>query len=119
MDLDGGNQVKVTEGADLGTFAMSPDGKRIVLANNDTQLLIAPVQGDGAPVLLAGSLSLLMGDPWPWASWSPDGQAVAITDSTISGWVLGSPIYIFNADGSGFSAVPGVTKANDVAWRPE
>ena len=119
MDLDGGNQVKVTEGADLGTFAMSPDGKRIVLADNDTRLLIAPVQGDGAPVLLTRALSLLIGDPWPRASWAPDGQAVAITDSTISGWVLGSPIYIFNADGTGLSAVPGVTKANDVDWRPE
>jgi Tol biopolymer transport system component len=119
MDLDGGNQVKITEGADLGTFAMSPDGERIVLADNDTRLLIAPVRGEGAPVLLARSLSLLIGDPWPRASWSPDSRAVAIADSTISGWVLGSPIYIFNADGSGLSAIPGVTKANDVDWRPE
>lgn len=55
MDLDGGNQVKVTEGADLDTFAMSPDGKRIVLADNDTRLLIAPV---GAAARQCYSLAL-------------------------------------------------------------
>ena len=61
-----------------------------------------------------------MPEPWTVPSWSRDGKQPAITGSSVSfADAGGSAIDIINADGSGLSAVPGVTGARDAAWRPE
>ena len=117
VNLDGSGLEPVTIGADLGTFAMSPDGTQIVLENSMGELYVAPVQGAGTPLKLAQSVSFLMQDPWAETSWSPDGRTLAIASSGLYG-MNGSPIYLVGADGSGLSAVPGVELANDPAWRP-
>jgi Tol biopolymer transport system component len=122
VNPDGSGLTPLTTGADLGadggTFALSPDGSNIVLENSIGQLRIAPVQGGGTPLMLATSVSYLIPDPWTVPSWSPDGRVLAISNSDIFG-VRGAPIYIMNPDGSGLTAVPGVTKANDAVWRPQ
>jgi hypothetical protein len=118
MATDGGSKVKLTDGAGLGTFAISPDGTKIVLADTNSGLQIAPVQGGAAPVMFTRALTFLIADPYPAASWSPDGAAMVMTSSSISGYAYGSPLYVTNADGSGLSVIPGVTKALDAAWRP-
>jgi TolB protein len=122
VNPDGTGLTPLTTGADLGadggTFALSPDGTKIVLENSIGQLRIAPVQGDGTPVMVATSVSYLIPDPWTVPSWSPDGRVLAISNSDIFG-VRGAPIYVINADGTGLTAVPEVTKANDAVWRPE
>ena len=121
VNPDGSGLTPLTTGAelgsDVGTFALSPDGTKIVLEDSIGQLRIAPVQGGGTPLMLATSVSYLIPDPWTVPSWSPDGRVLAISNSDIFG-VRGSPIYIINADGTGLTAVPGVAKANDAVWRP-
>jgi TolB protein len=119
MATDGSGKAEVTDGADLGTIALSPDGTRIVLADSDSRLQIAPVHGGATPVLLTRALTFLFAEPYPATSWSPDGTAMVMTSSSITGYGYGSPLYVINADGSGLSAVPGVEHAMDAAWWPQ
>jgi TolB protein len=119
VNLDGRGLTPLTKGAGLGAFSLSPDGTRITLESMG-QLRIVPVQGDGPEVLITTLVNYLMPEPWTVPSWSPDGQQLAITGSSVSyADAGGGPIYIIKADGSGLSAVPGVTGARDAAWRPE
>ena len=118
VNLDGSGLEPVTTGADLGVFAMSPDGTQIVLENSIFELYVAPVQGAGTPLKLAQSVTFLMYDKWAETSWSPDGRTLAIASSGLQG-MNGSRLYVINADGSGLSQVPGIESANDPAWRPE
>ena len=114
---DGSDRVQLTQGADLGTFAMSPDGALFALENSVRRLYVAPVQGDGTPVTLLDPVYDYMADPWTIPTWSPDGKALAISSNSLFG-MTGSQLYIINADGSGLSAVPGIDSANDADWRP-
>lgn len=115
---DGSDRVQVTQGADLGTFAMSSDGAMFALENSVRRLYVAPVRGSGASATLLDLVYDYMADPWTVATWSPDGTALAISSSSLFG-MTGSPIYVIDADGSGLSQVPGIESANDDAWRPE
>ena len=69
-------------------------------------------------MLITTLVNYLMPETWTTPSWSPDGQHLAVTGCSAT-TTEGSSIYIINADGSGFSAVPGVKAARDAAWRPE
>jgi len=115
---DGSDRVQLTQGADLGTFAMSPDGAMFALENSVRRVYVAPVQGSGASVTLLDPVYDFMSDPWTVPTWSPDGKALAIASSSLFG-MTGSQLYIINADGSGLSAIPGIDSANDADWRPE
>jgi Tol biopolymer transport system component len=115
---DGSKHEQLTQGADLGTFAMSPDGAMFALENSARRLQVTPVQAGGASVPLLDPVYDFMADPWTVPSWAPDGKSLAISSSSLFG-MTGSPIYIIGADGSGLSQVPGIETANDVAWRPE
>jgi Tol biopolymer transport system component len=119
VNVDGSGLTPLTKDAQLGSFSVSPDGTKVTLESKG-QLRIAPIQDDGPAVMITTLVNYLFPEPMTVPSWSPDGTHLAITGSTdpYSG-LVGAPIYIFNADGSGFSAVPGVTAARDAAWRPE
>jgi Tol biopolymer transport system component len=115
---EGSGREQLTQGADLGTFAMSPDGAMFALENSQRQLYVSAVQGGGTPVTLLDPVYDFMADPWTVPSWAPDGKALAISSCSLFG-MTGSQLYIINADGSGLSAVPGIDSANDAAWQPE
>jgi Tol biopolymer transport system component len=119
VNVDGSGLRPLTKGALLGAFSLSPDGTRITLESSG-QLRIAPLQGDGPALMLTNLVNYLFPEPWTVPSWSPDGTHLAITGSSVSfADAGGSSIYIVKADGSGLSAVPGVTGARDAAWRPQ
>jgi Tol biopolymer transport system component len=119
VNVDGSGLAPLTEGARLGSFSLSSDGSMITLESAG-QLRIEPIQGDGPAVLITTLVNYLFPEPFTVPSWSPDGTHLAITGSSDPySDLVGAPIYIINADGSGLSAVPGVTAARDAAWRPE
>ena len=120
VDQDGSGFTQLTEGAVLGTFAMSPDGTKLALHDQAKRLYVAPVQGDvAAQVTLLESSYIYLSAPWVRVSWSPDGTAMAFsTDSMLL--ALESFLFVINADGTGLSRVPGIpSRVFDAAWRPE
>jgi Tol biopolymer transport system component len=109
-----------------GFLALSPDGSRLAVARGDRdRIRVVPVGGGGIPVTLLDPVSRFMTDrlgrrTFTAQSWAPDGTAVAVADAFLHGvGTSGSRIYVVNADGSGLSAVPGITGANDPVWRPQ
>ena len=118
VNRDGSGRTQLTKDAQLGTFSLSPDGTRIALDDHASRLYVAPVQGGGKTVTLMDSTYDFMDDLWAGPTWSPDGKALAVATNSIN-LPIGSPLYVINADGSGLSRVPGVTRAFDAAWRPE
>ena len=117
VDQDGSG---LTEGAELGTFAMSPDGTRLALHDHAKRLYVAPVQGDAAAqvTLLDKTYSYVFA-PWTRVSWSPDGTAMAFSSDSMD-LSATSFLLVINADGTGLSRVPGIpARVFDPAWRPE
>jgi Tol biopolymer transport system component len=122
VDQDGSGLTQLTEGAEPGTFSMSPDGTKLALHDQAKRLYVAPVQNDAA-----GQVTLLdetwgyVADPFTRVSWSPDGAAMAFScDSMLlSNRYSGSYLFVVNADGTGLSRVPGLPRIFDPAWRPE
>jgi Tol biopolymer transport system component len=118
---DGSGLVRVTKMEHVGGFALSPDGK--TLAVHDTaqyRIVLLQVDGGGTPfTLVSEDLRIDLVQP----AWSPDGKAVALAHQALitDGDTLDdtSEIYVVNADGSGLTAVPNVTGAYSVSWRPE
>ena len=97
-------------------LGLSPDGKRVARYDVETdRLVVAPVSGGGAPVVLVDPLTDYA-QVSVEVAWSPDGEALAIASQSETPW---SHLYIVNADGTGLSAVPGVDYAKDPSWRPE
>lgn len=117
VNLDGSGLTRLTKNAKLGTFSLSPDGTSIALDDHAWRLYVAPVEGAGKTVTLMHWTYGFMDDPWTGPAWSPDGKALAIATNSIN-MQLGSNLYIVDADGSGLSKVPGITRALDPAWRP-
>jgi dipeptidyl aminopeptidase/acylaminoacyl peptidase len=117
VNVDGSGLTPLTKDAQLGSFSLSPDGAKFTLESAG-QLRIVPVQGGGPEVLITTLVNYLFPEPRTVPSWSPDAKHLALTGCSLTS-VAGSSIYIINADGSGLSAIPGVTAARDAAWRPE
>jgi Tol biopolymer transport system component len=119
VEQDGSGLTQLTQGAQLGTFAMSPDGTKLALHDQAKRLYVAPVEDDAeGEVTLMDETYGYVFDPWARVSWSPDGEAMAFaTDSMLL--ILGSPLLVINADGTGLSRVPGCPSVFDPAWRPE
>ena len=117
VNVDGSGLTPLTKDAQLGSFSLSPDGAKFTLESKG-QLRIVPVQGGGPAVLITSLVNYLFPEPLTVPSWSPDAKHLALTGCSFTS-AAGSSLYIINADGSGLSAVPGVTAARDAAWRPE
>lgn len=119
VDLDGRGRERLTSDLDVQDSAASPNGKMLAYhdANGD-RVVVVPLRGAGAPVTLLEPLSDFIDNPEAAVGWTPDGRALAIA-SNDGGGPGGSILYIVNADGSGLTAVPGIDKALDPAWRPE
>lgn len=129
VEPDGSGLTRVTSRhGNLGVFAISPDGKQMVVHDhtNDCLVLMATT-GRGSPTVLVDGLIKLLGPTWweadsteweVYSSWSPDGKAIAFAGS--DPWTMfGSDIYVVNADGSDLSVVPKTGDAWMPAWRPE
>ena len=122
VDVGGGRAVRVTKTGGIDDYALSPDGKSIVVDDaRDDRILLVPLRGGGTPVTLVE----LNHDPVDLGAivsptWTQDGKAVVMATSD---WELeldeGSSLYQVNADGTSLSIVPGIEYAFDPAWRPE
>ena len=122
VDQDGSGLTQLTEGAELGTFAMSPDGTKLALHDQAKRLYVAPVQSDAAgQVTLLDETQGYVFDPLARVSWSSDGAAMAFSSDSmyLSDRYSGSYLFVVNADGTGLSRVPGLPRVFDPAWRPE
>ena len=122
MDQDGSGLTQLTEGAELGTFAMSPDGTKLALHDQAKRLYVAPVQNDAA-----GQVTLL--DETCGLRVRPVDPRLVVPRRRGDGVLerlhvperplLGSYLFVVNADGTGLSRVPGLPRVIDPAWRPE
>jgi Tol biopolymer transport system component len=105
------------------SFGLSPDGRRLAFyvfgVDHVGRVVVMPMHGGGkkATVLDHAERFGFLTKEDVAVSWTPDGQALALATSGSSDG--GSPLFIINADGSGLSAVPGITSANDPDWRPQ
>jgi len=116
---DGGGLVKLTTGGSIGEFAPSPDGQSLAIHNvNADSIEVISAQGGGTAVTLIEGVSDRIPEPFAALAWTSDGKALAVAAS-LNGGTSGSRLYIVNADGTGLSAVPGIERAFDPAWRPE
>ena len=122
VDQDGSGLTQLTEGAELGTFAMSPDGTKLALHDHAKRLYVAPVQNvaAGQVTLLDETRGYVM-DPFTRVAWSPDGAAMAFSSDSmlLSDRFSGSYLFVVNADGTGLSRVPGLPRVFDPAWQSE
>ena len=124
VDQDGSGLAQLTDGAELGTFAMSPDGTKLALHDQAKRLYVAPVQGDAAgQVTLLDDTQGYVLDSFTRVSWSPDGAAMAFSSDSMDllagSSYSGSYLFVVNADGTGLSRVPGLPQVYDPAWQPE
>lgn len=115
INPDGTDLVQLTKLGYIGSFAVSPDGTKMLIQNaKDHRIEIIPANAAGSPLTLVnsdfGCFSVAM-------SWSPDGQAFALACSDF-GINSGSDLYIIKADGTSITTVPIPGYAFDPAWRP-
>lgn len=96
--------------------AWSPDGSQIAFQTFDEEpfgpvarIYVINVDGTGLRKLSPPTDNDFVFDDSP--TWSPDGTKLAFTRD----WLL----YIINADGTGFTAVPNVDFAAGPAWSPD
>jgi dipeptidyl aminopeptidase/acylaminoacyl peptidase len=120
VNPDGSGLERLLKDVALGGYSASPDGSS--LAYDDTvadAMLVRPIRGGSSPLAVLKPLTTFVAeDPVVLAAWRPGGTTLAIATYD-PGSIVGSPIYVVNADGSGLSSVPGVTNAMDPAWRAE
>jgi Tol biopolymer transport system component len=120
VKLDGSGLVRLTRNAGLRQCLVSPDGKSVAAyVVREDRLVVMPLHGDGPTVtLLHPALRYIPDGGHPTATWTADGRALVLGSSNW-GEMLGSNLYVVNADGSGLSQVPNVQNALSAAWRPE
>jgi Tol biopolymer transport system component len=122
---DGTGRVRLAQYRSVGgrgqKFGLSPNARSLAVytftADKHLRVVIVPTLGAGKKTTLLDDVSrFVVADDLAF-SWAPDGHALALATRGSSD--SGSRLYIVNADGSGLSAVPGITSANDPAWRPQ
>ena len=126
VNVDGSGRTQLTKGKGVGDIAASPDGKLIAYPSSAAEsVVVVPLSGAGAPVTLLKPIrdyfpeDSYSGEPaGVVAAWTPDGKALAVSGTT-GNHTVGEPICVVMADGSRLSAVPGIDRAIDAAWRPE
>jgi Tol biopolymer transport system component len=119
VNPDGTGLKRLLNDVEVGGYAVSPDGKSLAYDDwgGDTILLDSLDGGSGSSVILKPMAKYVSEDPAAAVAWLPDRKVLAIA-SYGPGGISGSRLYVINADGSRLSAVPGVAKAMDPAWRP-
>ena len=119
VNARGGGLTRLTKVGNIGDFALSPDGKSLAIDINTSQSIeIVPARGGGPRVTLLHPIPDFMpDDPYVALDWTPDGKALAMASSSLSG-DQGSSLYIVNADGTGLAVVPNTGDVFDPAWRP-
>ena len=116
VNSDGSGLVQVTKNELLRGFALSPDGKRLAVFRGATfQIVVHPREAPGNEVLLIDAFSDCDDVK---LSWSPDGKAIAMAESTLDAWKGPSVLTIVNADGSGLKKVMEAGLVFDPDWRP-
>jgi Tol biopolymer transport system component len=120
VNPDGSGLQQLLKDVKLGGYAVSPDGTSLAYHDRTADaLFVAPIRGGSKPLAVLKPLSTYVAnDPVALAAWRPGGTVLAVATYE-PGSIVGSPIYVVNADGSGLSSVPGVTNAMDPAWRPQ
>ena len=140
VNPDGSGLQRLTKGAWLTSPSVSPDGSTIAAyATKADRLIAMPFRGDGHAVTLLAHASQyfpevgsghyhpnVSGTPVIVSRWNSDGKKLVLGSD--DSWGASQPqytdpkagagLYIVNADGSGFTRVPGVTDAIDPDWRP-
>ncbi|MCX6373605.1 MAG: hypothetical protein NTX16_11125, partial [Actinobacteria bacterium] len=124
VNPDGSGRERFFDDVYLGGCAVSPDGAS--LAYDDCiadAMLVGPMRDGSEPVVVLEPVSAYVPDnadgaPLAVAAWRPDGKVLAVATYD-PGSIVGSPLYVLGADGTGLSAVPGIDDAMDPAWRPE
>jgi len=125
VDPDGSGRVRRTKWRwpIWQSFGLSPDGRRLAFyifgGDQGGRVVVMPARegGRGATLLDHVERFGFYAKEDVAVSWTPDGQALALAPGGSS--EVGSRLYIVNADGTGLSAVPGITSANDPDWRPQ
>jgi Tol biopolymer transport system component len=120
VNPDGSGLEQLLKDVALGGYSASPDGSSLAYDDSTADaVLVGPISGGSKPLAALKPLSTYVtNDPVALAAWRPEGTILAVATYD-PGSVVGSPIYVVNADGSGLSSVPGVTNAMDPAWRPQ
>ena len=130
VNPDGSGRVQLTKWrwSFWRSFGLSPDGRRVAFyifgGDQGGRVVVMPAREGGRKATLLDHTERfgLPTNRVPskedvGVSWTPDGRALALASGGSS--EVGSRLYIVNADGTGLSAVPGITSANDPAWRPQ
>jgi Tol biopolymer transport system component len=120
IKADGTGEVRITTDWAIGEYALSPDGKTLAYCDLARDAIVTrPLWGDGEPVtLLEPATRFLRYQPFAALAWTPDGEAVAASGSSMDGRG-GSPLYIIYSDGSGVFQIPGLDGVYDPSWRPK
>jgi len=119
VDPDGTGLVRLTRHAGMILPSVSPDGSTISAYVPKLDRVVAvPYQAYGPPVtLLARASHYLPNGGQPLAHWTPDGKRLVLGSSNY-GEDGGSRLYMVNADGSGLTRIPNVTRAIGADWQP-
>jgi len=119
VNPDGSGLEQLTQGASMILPFVSPDGSTIAAYAQDTDRLIAvPYGADGPAVtLLERASRYFPNGGMPLAHWVPDGMQLVLGSSN-RGESGGAGLFLVNADGSGLTRIPNVTRALGPDWRP-
>jgi hypothetical protein len=89
----------------------SADGSAIAFqrtSGSTTNVVAVRLPGPTATVIHGTTAAGLFGSP----CWSPNGAKIALS-------IIGGPLYVVNSNGTGATAVPGITNVKVLAWQPQ
>ena len=120
VNPDGSGMEQLLGDVYFGGYAVSPDGASLAYHDYTADaMLVGPMRDSSEPMVVLEPVSAYVrDDAYAVAAWRSDGTVLAVATYG-PGSIVGSPLYVVNADGTGLSAVPGIDRAMDPSWRPE